>query len=167
MSRDRLDDAIDAVAARMTASVADDGLAERILSSLPERQAWFGQWPLSRLAVTSALAGAIALVVLRSFDAVPVLPTDNGGPPTVELARAITADAPGTPIAERPQSPGQPVVAVTLAPVDHERSLVAIAPLEALGVESIAPDEVPAEDALAIAPLAIADLPLTAEFPPR
>ena len=64
MSRDRLDDAIDAVAARMTASVADDGLAERILGSLPDRQAWFWQWPLSRLVITSALAGAIALFVL-------------------------------------------------------------------------------------------------------
>jgi hypothetical protein len=51
---------------------------------------------------------------------------------------------------------------------DFDRSLAAIAAPGVLAVESLNPESLPVEDALAIAPLAIADLALTAEsFPPR
>ena len=46
---------------------------------------------------------------------------------------------------------------------DFEFSLAAIAAPAALGVGSLSPAELPAEDALVIAPLAIADLALSAE----
>ena len=39
----RLDDAIDQVAARMTAVKEDDGLALRIASSLPARSGWLAR----------------------------------------------------------------------------------------------------------------------------
>jgi hypothetical protein len=51
---------------------------------------------------------------------------------------------------------------------DFDRSLAAVATPGVLAIESLNPESLPAEVALAIAPLAIADLALTAEsFPPR
>ena len=46
---------------------------------------------------------------------------------------------------------------------DFERSLVAIAPPAVLSLKSVSPSELPGQGALAVEPLAIADLPLTAE----
>jgi len=62
----------------------------------------------------------------------------------------------------------EPVEPVELAKVDFDRSLAAVAAPGDLAIELLSPESLPAEDALAIAPLAIADLALTAEsFPPR
>jgi hypothetical protein len=161
---DRIDEAIDHVASRLTHVDDDPALAAHIVSILPARSGWSLHWLLPRLAITTAVAGAVALIVLRSFDdgSTEVLRTDNARAPIVELARAITAQAPGTAIVEPELNVRRTTVAPSLnvgRTEDHEFSLVAIATPESLGLGSITPHDLPAEDALAIAPLALTDLP--------
>jgi len=47
--------------------------------------------------------------------------------------------------------------------VDFERSLLPIAPPAALSLKSVEPNDLPGQGALAVEPLAIADLALTTE----
>ena len=65
-NRDRLDEAIDMIAARMTNVENDAALAARIASALPERADWFPRVWIARLA-TGALATLAVIVVLRPF----------------------------------------------------------------------------------------------------
>ena len=46
---------------------------------------------------------------------------------------------------------------------DHERALSAIETVAALVVPSMSPIEIPATELLTIAPIAVSDLPMTAE----
>lgn len=170
----RLDDAIDRVAARITSVEEDDALAARIASSLPERSQWSLHWLMPRLAIAAALAIGMTLVVLQTFDegSPTVLRSENTGSRIVE-PRSIVEP----PSNDRRTSVERPlrVRRTTVEPSsndprtegDHEYSLAAIAAPEALGVGSLARDALPADDGLAIAPLVIADLPLTADFSPR
>jgi hypothetical protein len=50
---------------------------------------------------------------------------------------------------------------------DHERSLPAIHAMTALAVSDVTPAELPATPGLELAPIAITELPLTAESFPR
>jgi hypothetical protein len=174
---DRLDHAIDAIAARMTAVTEDDGLAERITAALPERSAWSWHWLVPRLAITAVIGLAAALVVLRSFDDGPanVLRTGVPSSPSVEQTAAI-ASPPSEhrtfvepplivrrTIVERPQNDRR-----TLDAPDHERSLLALEVASALVLDSSAPESLPEDAPLTLKPLEIADLPLTADsFSPR
>jgi hypothetical protein len=176
--RDLLDGAIDATAARMTAVAADDSLGQRIISELPERTTWLGwvsaSWAL-RLAV-GVLAIGMTVVVLRTFDdgSTAVLRTESATAPItiVEPPSNDRRTSVEPPLIVRrtivEPSSNRRRTTVEGERSDHEFSLAAIAAPEALSVGSLSPDDLPAEDALAIAPLAIADLPLTPEsFAPR
>ena len=172
MNHDPLDGAIDQVAAQLTHVDDDPALASRIVSALPERSGWLPYGWVSRFAVGAVaaltIAGGAALVVQRSFNegSTKVLRVENAGTAVVELAGPVTGKAPGTPIVEPSPNPRRTIVEPSAKSLDFDRSLLALAALETLGVGSLAPDNLPAEDALAIAPLAVADLPLTAEFSP-
>jgi len=50
---------------------------------------------------------------------------------------------------------------------DHEFSLPAMAKVAALAVDTLPPASLPEDAPLTVAPLAIAGLPLTADFPQR
>jgi hypothetical protein len=167
MKRDHLDDAIDSVAARMTRVEENDALAIRISSSLPDRRVGLG-WIFAgwapRLAVLAL--GALAItVVLRTFDdgSTGVLRTESASVPFVEFRAAV----------ERPAVEPEPIVRRT--PVepssndrrtteDFDRSLEALVAPAALALGTLAPSDLPVQGSLVLEPLAIADLPLTAEI---
>ena len=176
-NRDRLDDAIDSVAARLTRVDDNDALASQIIKALPERPAWSLHWLMPRLAITAILALAAAAVVLRPFsDRSPtVLRTENARLPVVELRagasrpiverswtdRRTTVERSWNDrrtIVERPSNDRR-----TLDVPDHERSLEAIEALSSLTLTPVTPRDLPGEGTLIVAPLAIADLPLAPE----
>ncbi len=167
---DHLDAAIDAVAARLTHIEDNPALASRIVSALPERSAWSLHWLMPRLAITAALAVATTIVVLRTFDegSTEVLRTEVVSSPIVELPAPIarTVAEPSQivrrTIVERPQNERR-----TIEVPDFERSLPSIAAARSLELDSLAPVSLPEDAPLTLEPLAIADLPLTAEFSPR
>ncbi len=167
---DQLDQAIDHVAARLTHVTDDEGLALRIIETLPERSGWSLHWLMPRVAFTALLAVATAYVVLRPFDdrSPTVLRTENASEPTVAAS----------PIVERPANDSRTNVEPTLfvrrtaaerSPnesrtiEDHERSLDALEGPAALSLMTLGPSDLPSQGALIVEPLAIADLPLTAE----
>ncbi len=168
-NRDRLDDAIDRIAARMTNVEDDAALAGRIVAALPERSARSWRWLMPRLAVGTFAALTVAVVLRPFYDgSTDVLRTEGANVP---LAIAEPASNDRRTIVEPP-------VIVRRTPVehpsndrrtisDHEFSLPSIPAPEALIVDSMAPEALAGADALELASLVIADLPLTAEFPPR
>lgn len=172
---DRLDAAIDQVAARMVA-VPDDGeMTLRIVSALPERPAWSLHWLMPRLAITAALAiAALGItVVLRTFDdrSTAVLRSAVLSSPAVELAAAAlehrTTREPASIVRRTFVEPSQSDRRTTDV-LDHERSLPAIAAMRSLDFDSLAPVSLPEDAPLTLEPLAIADLPLTTDsFSPR
>ena len=165
MKHDHLDDAIDAVAARLTKVSDDDGLSARILAALPDRAPIY--WWAPRLAITSVLAIGALLVVLRPFSerSTDVLRTGVISSAAVELAAAVpehrtTVEAAlivRRTIVEPPQNDRGTDV------VDFDRSLPAIVAMNTLQLDSLTPSALPEDAPLTLAPLAIADLPLTAE----
>lgn len=172
MNRDQLDHAIDQVAARLTHVTDDEGLALRIIETLPERPTWSLYWLMPRLAITAGIAAIAVTVVLQTFDdrSTEVLRSAVLSSPAVQPAGVPEHRTDVEPtqigrrtIVERPSNDRR-----TIDVPDFDRSLAAIAAPGVLVVESLSAESLPAEDALAIAPLAIADLALTAEsFPPR
>ena len=174
--RDRIDEAIDRVAARMTRVDDDAELAARIMTSLPERSGWWLHWLMPRLAITAAVAIGVSLVVLRTFDegSTDVLRTERPSAPAV--ARSSIVERPSNDrrtIVEPPLIVRRTIVEPpsnahqTIEVPDFDRSLPSIDAVEALSLGSIAYEPLP-EDALSLPSLQIADLPLTAEsFSPR
>jgi len=171
--RDRLDEAIDLVAARMTHVDDDAALASRIVAALPERPAWSLHWLMPRLAITAALALATAFVVLRSFDdrSATVLQTENAPAPVVAPApvaqRAVVEAPPIVPRGIGRPASNAPRTAEDLDRPDHDFSLPAIAAVAALNVDTLMPASLPEDEPLTVAPLTIADLPLGGESFPR
>ena len=169
---DRLDTAIDQVASRMVA-VPDDGeMTLRIVTALPERTSRL-RWLIPRLAAIGAIViGAFVWMTRHAIaPAGGTLPSSNVARVT-SLANAVAANEPGTAartiLVERLEPLERLEPAVELANVDHERALSPIEAVSALVVSDLAPPELPATPALELAPIAITDLPLTAEsFPPR
>ncbi len=163
-----LDDAIDRVAARLTHVDDVPVLAARIANALPERSSgWAIGW------VVAGLASLALIAVLRQFDegSTVVLRTGNA---SVALTPSVAAALPtpaGTTV--EPQIARRTFLEPSLNPrrtddyVDHEFALPALAPAEALSMTSLNTDELPAEDALTIDPLGVAELPLSADFPQR
>ena len=177
MTRDQLDDAIDAVAARLTHVDDNDGLSTRILESLPDRSRWNLHWLMPRLVMTTAVGMAVALVVLRTFDgrstdvlrtfderSTDVLRSAVLSLPTVELA---TAAPEHRTIVELPLIVRRTTVERSSndrrTTADFDRSLAAIASPLPLALGAVEPSDLPGQTPLIVAPLAIADLPLTAE----
>ena len=172
-NRDRLDETIELVSARMTAVEADAALALRIVRSLPERSVWLPRVWISRFAM-GALATLAVIVVLRTFDggSTNVLRTNNDR--STEVPRSFDGGstkepAPVVPdrrtIVERSLNVRR--TAVEIERPDHERSLPAIEAVAALAVDALTSSELASEPAVELEPLVIADLPLSAAFPPR
>lgn len=170
----RLDDAIDQVAARMTAVTPDDDLAVKIVSALPERPGSLSLVWIARFAM-GALATLALAVVLRTFGgsrgvgpaeagrhSASVTPFEAGNmgvTPDLEPRAVSVASALRRADSRRPtiESDSQ----------DHEFSLAAIDAVAALDVGAIALADLSEDAPLTLEPLVIADLPLTAEFSPQ
>ena len=173
---DRLDEAIELVSARMTAVEADAGLAARIANALPGRRVgltWILAGWAPRLAVLAIAAVAIT-VFLRMFyeRSTEVLRTEGATmaptivePPSNDLRTIVE---PPLIVRSRFVEPSSNLRRTTVeVRPDHEFSLPAMAAPEEIAVSSLSAGDLPADEALVIAPLEIAELPLTAEFPPR
>ena len=169
---DRLDAAIDHVAARMVAVSHDGELTMRIATALPERRSRL-RWLMPQLAAIGAIAIAAFVWTTRNntAPAIATLPSAKHTPMT-GLANAVAATEPGTAFRTLPLELLEPLERmeppVRMSTGDHERALPPIEAVSALVVRDLAARELPATPALELAPIEITDLPLTAEsFPPR
>jgi hypothetical protein len=169
-NRDRLDDAIDDVVTRLVHVKENDALATQIINALPERVSWFG-WLFHSWAPRLAMIAIVAVAGIVWGNRTPATT-----PQLDPLASTLTVPQPVVLVASvREAEPNRTMPLEHLEPLermepsaDFDRSLAAVAAPGVLTIESLSPASLPAEDALAIAPLAIADLALTAEsFPPR
>ena len=189
-NRDRLDEAIDTVATRMTSVSQDEGLALRIAQALPGRSQWLPYGSITRFAV-GALAVVAIIVVLRSFDngatgvgpvkaghhiASDSVATPDPGHQSANVSESAVGMAGVGPVDVEPRRvsvvsalrrTSRPRTTVDVDRPDHEFSLAAIAAPEGLAMSPLSPGDLPAEDTLTIAPLEIAELPLSSDFPPR
>jgi hypothetical protein len=169
--RDRLDDAIDRVTARLTHVDEDPIFVSRVVAALPERVSWLGwlfhAWA-PRLAMMAIVVGAATLVSRRG--PAPIAPETNAPivavSPVTPPAELVAAVAPAA-VSTWPLERLEPLERMEPLRHDHERSLAGIEAPAALAMQSLAPADLPADEGLSLAPLAIADLPMTAEFPPR
>ena len=160
---DRLDTAIDQVASRMVA-VPDDGeMTLRIVSALPERTSRL-RWLIPQLAAIGALV-IVALVWTMRNESTPgiaMLPSP-AGTSMIGLANAVAADAPGTASRTMPLEGLEHLDRMEPLDGDHDRALLPIEAVAALVVPSLSPVDIPATELLTIAPIAVSDLPMTAE----
>jgi hypothetical protein len=157
----------------MVRVVENDALATQIVNALPERASWFGWLP--RLAMTAGLAALAVTVVLRTFDdsSPTVLRSEVLSSQTVALASAALATAvlqnrtyvepTSTERRTTVKLPENDRRTTSTDATDFEHSLPSIAAVAALELGVIAPATLPEDAPLTLAPLAIADLPLTAE----
>jgi len=173
-NRDRLDETIDIVAARMTNVEKDAALAARIANSLPERRlgwTWIRAGWAPRLAML-ALAALAITVVLRTHHSDRVTPPKPG-----HQSVSVTPAEPGVvrvgsgDVKPRRVSVGfafrRTGSRTTIDRPDHQRSLAPIDAPGALSLTALTPSELALEPALVLAPLEIADLPLSSDFSPR
>ena len=173
---DRLDAAIDAIAARLTEVTDNDGFALQIANALPERSMWLGFGWTSRLGMVAIALAVTVGVVLRTSDdrSTKVLRTEVPSSPTV--ARGTIVERPPrdrgtiveTPLIVRRTAAEPPSNDRRTADVpDFDRSLPALEAASMLTLESLAPVTLAEDAPLTVLPLAIADLPLTAENNPQ
>ena len=158
-----LDGAIDRVALRLT-HVDDDAMfAQRIVAALPERRGgltWiFAGW-VPGLAAIAVIVAAAAMWSNR--DQSPTQLTNESRPELSAFAASIEPLQPLERMERVGTRPLERVEPVEPLEPDHERSLVS------LSVNALVAEVVPEAGLLALEPLAIAELPLTAEsFPER
>ena len=163
-NRDHVDIAIDQVTARMVQVREDEDLALRIAAALPQRSSRFS-WLIPQFAAIAAFA--IAAVVWTTRETAPSLLPSSEVAAMAGIPGRVAAIAPGTAVRTLPLEPLEPLEPLDGVP-DHEYSLPAIDAMTTLAVSDLAPGELPATPALMLAPIEIADLPLTAEsFSPR
>ena len=161
---DRLDTAIDHVAARMVAVPDDPDMTLRIVSALPERSSRL-RWLIPQFAALGAIVIAAVVWSMREQPAIvpQVLPSTEIA--AVAAFPSVAAREPGTVLRTMALEPLEPL---ELLEPDFERSLPAIEAVDAMVVSDLTPREIPASPALVLAPIGVAELPLTAEsFPPR
>ena len=157
-----LDTAVDHVAARMVAVPDDPEMVTRIVSALPERSSRLG-WLIPQLAALSALAIAAVVWSTREQPALStVLPSAEIA--AVAVFPSVTAREPRTVVRTEPSEPSEPWEPSEHLGIDFERALPSIEAVDALMVSDVSPRELPAVPALTLAPIGVADLPLTAEF---
>lgn len=165
-TRHRLDDAIDAVAARLTRVDDNAALAAQIITALPERVTWFGwlfhSWA-PRLAMIAVVVAAGMVwgsrgQTVRAPDLSPIVSTRPITTPTV----LVTAVREAEPNRTMPLEDLEPLERMEPA-ADFEFSLPAIAAPDALSVSVLAPESLAGAEALSLAPLTIAELSLTEE----
>jgi hypothetical protein len=170
--RDLLDDEIDQVATRLTHVDEDAQFATRIIAALPERSTWFGWLTHSwapRLAMMAIIAGSIAFWSSRH--------TTDVSPAASPLASVANTNWPKLAASAREREPVlepdrtrplEPWDSGTLEPAVPFEGLPSIAAPKALAMSDVTPEALPAEGALSVPSIVIADLPLTAEsFPER
>lgn len=170
MKGNRLDLAIDQVAARMVAVLDDDGMTLRIVSALPERTSGW-RWLLPQLAAIGAIVLAALVWTTRqsTAPAMAALPS-SATAPIIELASAAAAREPGTAVRTMPLErvellgPLEPRAArVPAASGDHERALPALEAFSSLSVTAAQTSDIALPEAIGLASIEIADLKLTAE----
>ena len=163
---DRLDEAIDHVVTRMVRVEENDVLATQIVNALPERASWFG-WLFHSWAPRLAM---IAIVVAAGIVWGNRRPATT--PPLGPLASTWTTTQPVALVASvreaaldrtMPLEPVERLEPMEPSKVDFDRSLPAIAAMDALTIDALAPANLTEDAPLTLTPLAIADLPLTAE----
>ena len=172
--RDGLDRAIDHIAARMVAPPDVGEVTRRIIAALPDRPSRL-RWLLPPLAAVGTVAIA-ALVWATSHGPGPMIATR---PSAVVagmsgLANVVAANEPRTAFRTRTAVRTMPLVPLEpLAPLerfperDHDRALPPIAALSALSVDEVSPSSIAPSPLLALVPIAIVELPMTADFPPE
>jgi hypothetical protein len=162
-----LEQAIDAVAKRLTRVNDDPQFASRIVASLPERTTWFGWLTHSwapRLAVLAIAAVASMVLINRQPRSVtPALLPSTSIAVVSSVLPALTPQAVENAVPNRtiPMELLEPLEPLEPAKADHERSL------PALDVEALPPMNLPVEASIDLDPLTIVDLPLAGEFPER
>lgn len=170
---DRLDRAIDHVAARLTHVEEDDLFAHRIVGALPDRRPvlWILQGWAPRLAVVAlaSLALTRTVVLQRSDDSsTKVLRSEN--------ATAVFAPYPVAIMARtsvergmnlRRRTPVEPSSNDRLNRLDHEFSLAPIGEPVMLAMSDLTPSAIPASEPLSLAPLEIPVLVSGESFSPR
>ncbi len=159
-----LDQAIDAVAQRMTRVEDDRLLAARIMDSLPERRRGFW-WLLAPVAAT--LAAAILAFVHTDVPAIVptnVQPNVQPNVPTVVQANVPTNVPtnvrPNDRMNGRMNGRMNDRMNVRMTAPDFERALPALAVVDALSMPSLAAPSLPEEQPLATAPLTVEALSL-------
>jgi hypothetical protein len=164
---DHLDAAIDAVAERLTRVSDDDELAQRIVNALPERVTWFG-WLLHswapRLAMVAVVVAASGIIGgnRREVSTPDVSPLASSQPITTPLPLAASVRA-AAPNRTMPLERLQPAEPPEPSRSDFDRSLPSIGEVAALSIDSLVPASLPEDAPLTLRPLAIVELPLTAE----
>ena len=164
---DRLDAAIDHVAARMVA-VPDDGeMTLRIVSALPERTSRL-RWLIPQFAAIGALAIAALVWTTRTPQSSATTPLVSSSLSLMAgLANVVAANGTEAENAASARSLELRERLESLEPwrngSDHERSLAPIEAAAALVVPPIVQTEIPATELLTIAPIDIGELPMTAE----
>ena len=166
-TQDRLDTAIDHVAARMVAVPVDEEMVLRIVSALPERSSRW-RWLLPQLAAIGALAIGALVWTTRTPQSSATTPLVSSSLNLMAgLASVVAADGTEAEIAAsaRPLAlrEGLELLEPWRNGSDHERSLAPIEAAAALVVPPIVQTEIPATELLTIAPIDIGELPMTAE----
>lgn len=167
-----LDPAIDVVARRLTHVEDDQLFAAKIVAALPERTTWPGWW-MPRLAGLVVLAGA-AIVLAAVLTSVR-LPFDVSSTNVATNAQSNMSSNERRTIAERPSDVRRTSVErpsdVHRTRVERLQRVDSVEPaadhefsLPSLDVESLPFLGLPEAASIALAPLAIADLPLAGEF---
>lgn len=160
-----LDPAIDAVAKQLTRVEDDPHLASRIAMSLPERSAAsFGWWALRLAMIAVMIAAGIVWGNRAGSDprgAEPLAASNVALAPAPLMAAVAELE----PNRTQPVEPLEPLEPLEPAAPDHEFGLTPVAPPLELGIAALTPRDLPAERPLTIAPLALSELPLSADFP--
>ena len=166
--RDHLDEAIDAVAARLTRVADNDALAARIVDALPERSIWHGwlwqSWA-PRLAVIAVVVVAGVMWMNREHDVTPGAPPLASVRPDAPVVEFVAAVRELEPNRTQPLEPLEPVEPLepSVPRSDFERALPAIDTLSSLELDALAPARLAEDAPLTVAPLSLADLPLAPE----
>jgi len=165
-SRDRLDEAIDHVVARMVRVEENDVLATQIINALPERAGWFGwlfhSWA-PRLAMIAMIVTAGIVWGNKEPATSPQLDALASKVTVMEPAALVATVRQAAAIRTMPLEPVEPLEPLEPSRMDFDRSLPALAAVGSLDFDSLAPDALPASEGLVLESLVIADLPLTAE----
>lgn len=171
--RDRLDDAIDRIATRMTRVEENDAFTSRIVNALPERSRWAG-WLFQSWAPRIAMIGGVLAAAIvwgslgsRESGAVtqPLLSSQPLATPVTFAAGVREPLEPG----RMPLGPLEPLAPLEpLVPGgDFEFSLPPIEAVAALQVEAVAAASLSEDAPLTLMPLAIADLSTAENNSPR
>jgi hypothetical protein len=169
MQNDKLDTAIDQVAASMVNAPDNPELMMRIVSALPERRSRFG-WLVPQLAAIGAIVLAAIVWTTRSNTESPMAPLPSVTVPGMNrLASTVAAHDPGIAVRAAAREPMERLMRMEpTIPVasDFDRSLPAIAVASSLAVADARTSDIAEPAAIGLASIEIADLKLTAEsFP--